>query len=337
MSAYKIVKSLPGQESHLAFDAFPQRIYDAQSLRFKLGHDPVLKHLEGCYLLSKDNEPVGRFSLYENPDLKFQTENTATIGSYECIEDLAVSNVLLDYAKSILQSKGYTYIIGPMEGSTWNNYRFSNSNDKPNFFLEPYHHDYYISQFKRAGYKSIASYHSNLMDPSEFDTKGLDLIEKKYREQGAVFRKMDLKDFKNELRKIATLSIDGFSSNFLFTPLSIEDFVLKYEKLEPFFDPELVWIAEDQKGEVHALIFCIKDFNDRTNSTLIVKSMVRKRSSPFKGVATYLSTRIVEMAKNRHYTKIIHALMITDNASHRISNTQTAQHYKSYSLFGLKI
>jgi hypothetical protein len=337
MSPYKLIKSLPGQDDHLAFDIFPQKIYNANSLRFKLGHDPVLKHLEGCYLLYKNEEPVGRFSLYQNPDLKYQDEKTATIGSYECIEDLAVSIVLLDYAKSILQSKGYTYIIGPMEGSTWNNYRFSARNDTPNFFLEPFHHDYYISQFNNAGYQVIANYKSNIVDPSEFDTSNLDQIEKKFRDQGAIFRRIDLSDFKNELQKIAQLSIDGFSSNFLYTSLSVEDFVLKYEKLESFFDPELVWMAEDQKGEIHALIFCIKDYYDPTNNTLIVKSVVRKKSSPFRGIATYLSAKIVEMAKNGNYTKIIHALMIADNASHQISKKQTGQNYKNYSLFGLKI
>jgi L-amino acid N-acyltransferase YncA len=98
-----------------------------------------------------------------------------------------------------------------------------------------------------------------------------------------------------------------------------------------------VLIAEDQKGEVHAFIFCIKDIYDSTNSTLIVKSVVRKKSSPFKGIATYLYAKIIEMAKKGGYTKIIHALMINDNASHKISKTQTGQSYKSYSLFGFKI
>jgi len=337
MSNYKFIKSLPGEPKHKAFDKFPQQIYDADSPRFKLGNDPVNQHLEGCYTMYLNKETVGRFSLYENPELNYEGKRSAAIGSYECINDLEVSKALLDHAKSIMQIKGYIWIIGPIEGSTWNNYRFSDNNDYPNFFLEPYHHSYYQQQFINAGFQVIAKYYSNLVDSVELDLEKLAEYEKHYAAQGAVFRKMNLNDFTDELKQIATLSLEGFSNNFLYTPISVNDFVSKYSKLEQLIDPELIWIVEDSTGEIHAFVFCIKDYLDSTNNTLILKSIVRKKSSSFKGIGSYLANKTIAMAKDGGYTKIIHAFMITDNNSVQLSKKHAANHYKNYSLFGQKL
>jgi hypothetical protein len=340
MSTYSFKKSMPGEPAHIAFDSFPQRIYDTSSPYFKLVNQPVIQHLEGCYTMYQDKELVGRFALYENSALNYQGERTAAIGSYECIDELEVSEHLLAHAKNILRSKGYIWIIGPMEGSTWNNYRFSDHNDHPNFFMEPYHHGYYNQQFSNAGFQKIAKYYSNLAESPDLDVDKLDQFEKHYAEQGAVFRKLNLHDFANELKKIAELSLEGFSDNFLYTPITVEDFVSKYEKLEHLFDPELVWIVEDQVGKIHAFVFCIKDFFDETESTLIVKSVVRKLSSPFKGIGSYLAKKTIAMAKKGGYSKTIHALIKTDNFSIQLSEhagSHTENQYKSYSLYGQKL
>ena len=337
MSKYKFIKSLPGDPEHIAFYDFPKKIYDLESPRFKFGNDPVKQHLKGCYTMYQNDESVGRFSLYENPELNYQGERTATIGSYECINDLEVSKALLDYAKNIMQAQEYTWIIGPMEGSTWNNYRFSDNNDYPNFFLEPYHHSYYPKQFINAGYQVISKYYSNLVESVEPNLDKLEEYEKYYAEQGAIFRKINLNDFNSELKKIAKVSLEGFSSNFLYSSISVDDFVTKYKKLEQLFDPDLIWIVEDSKKEIHAFVFCIKDYMDSTNNTLILKTIVRKQSSKFKKIGSYLANRTISMAKNGGYTKIIHALMITDNKSVELSKKHAGNHYKNYSLFGQKL
>ena len=69
---------------------------------------------------------------------------------------------------------------------------------------------------------------------------------------------------------------------------------------------------------------------DSTNNTLILKTIVRKQSSKFKKIGSYLANKTISMAKNGGYTKIIHALMITDNKSVELSRKHAGNHYKRH-------
>ncbi len=337
MSEFKIVETMPEDAQYVLFENLPTMLYNQGVSRFKSGNDPVSTHLEGCYLLLGDNGPVGRFAFYENPELKYKNEIAACIGSYECVEDQEISGKLIQYARRLAKRKGYVWLIGPMEGSTWNNYRFSKHNVHNNFFMEPYHHIYYNQQFKNAGFQVIANYCSNRDQTLDYDGEKLYEFEKHYLNQGAVFRNLNMADLKNDLRKIARFSLDGFAENFLYTPISVKDFVAKYEKLEHFFDPNLVWIVENSAGEMQAFIFSIKDYMDPLNETMIIKSVVRRQSSPFRGIGNYLIGKISQIAKEIGYKKVVHAFMIDDNTSLHISKKYTEAEYKSYALYGLRL
>ena len=337
MPEYKILRTKKGEVEFDWFQQIPRKLYPKNSARFRLGHDPVAPHLEGCYVLLKDNDPVGRFAFYENPELKYDGEVAACIGSYECENNETSGKILIEYAKDLTKTKGYTWLIGPMEGSTWHNYRFSVHNDQRNFFMEPYHHIYYNDHFKQSGFNVIADYFSNRDTTLNYDQDKLTKFEQYYLDQGAVFRHLEMSDLTTDLSKIAQFSLDGFSNNFLFTPISVEAFVTKYLQLKHYFNPELVWIVENAEGEMQAFIFAIKDHMDLSGKTVIIKSMVRKKTSPFRGIGSYLAGKIIELAKQQGYEAVIHALMIRDNASMAISDNYAGEAYKSYALYGVKL
>jgi len=337
MSVFKIIRTLPGDLNFVHFQNLPEKLYNKNSQRFIFGNEPVAKYLEACYILLDANEPVGRFAFYENPELIYDNGNAACIGSYECIENADACKYLLQFAISIAKEKSYKWLIGPMEGSTWNNYRFSNHNMFANFFLEPYHHIYYNQQFETNNFISIANYFSNIDSTMSFDKEKIDKFEQYYINLGAKFRKINMNDFRNELIKLAKCSIDGFSNNFLFTKISTEDFVSKYEKLKDYFDTEFVWIVEDIDDEIQAFAFAIPDKMDSTNQTLIIKSTVNKSNTKFKGISSYLIGKIVQTGNNKGYKRIIHAFMIRDNSSVNISKHYHGSEYKSYTLYGIKL
>lgn len=330
---------MPGETQYALFDGLPKNIYEEASPRFVLGNDPVPDYLEGCYVLLKDNEPTGRFAFYENPALKYKDVAAACMGSYECVNDKDVSEKLMEYATALARGKGYGWLIGPMEGSTWNNYRFSLHNNYTNFFMEPYHHLYYNEQWINAGFETIADYYSNRHPAYDYNKAALDETEKHYLEKGAVFREMNMDNFDNELRQIAQLSVSNFAQNFLYTPISIDEFVGKYERLKNLFDPRLITVAEDKDGVIQAFIFNIKDYTDASGKTMIVKTIVRDQSSPLRGIAGYLVGRSGYAAREMGYEKVIHAFMIGDNPSLNISKRYAVEEYqyKEYALYGLKL
>lgn len=337
MKEWTCIKTLPGGPGFELFEQLPKQLYPPNSDRYKLGNDPVLQHLEGCYILKNGDIPIGRFSFYENPDLICNGAKAACIGSYECIRDIAASQYLIQYAVDLALKKGYSWLIGPMEGSTWHNYRFSQHNDTPNFFMEPYHHVYYNEQFAHAGFTTIADYTSNLDQNLECDPQRIIEYEKDYQEQGITVRHLNSSNLKEELKKLAEFSIEHFNNNFLFTPIEPNDFVEKYAQLGHLFDPGLILIIEDTNKEIIAFVFAIKDYYDPEEETMIIKTIVRKQDAPIQEIGKYLSHKTSQMALDRGYKKIIHALMIEDNTSNRISEKLQTDNYKSYTLYGLHL
>jgi len=334
MSELTIISTRPGAENYALFSELPKSIYAEGSQRFILGNDPVDTLLEGCHVLLKDGNPVGRFAFYENPNLNYEDKRVCTIGSFECVNDLAISNQLLSHSVELAKEKEYQFIIGPMEGSTWNNYRFSHHNKSPNFFMEPFHHEYYASFFEDFGFKSIADYISNLDTEISFEEGTIAKFEKIYKDKGAIFRNLDLSNLEDELRKIARFNNDAFSKNFLFTPISEDDFVKKYIQYKDYFNPDLIWIVEDENAQIQALSFSIKDYLNQQEESLIIKSLARRSNSPYRGIGAYLIHKTYQLAKEQGYKSIVHALMLKDNVSVNISEKYADGDYKSYSLYG---
>ena len=335
MANYQIIKT--NSVNYHLFESLPEILYPKGSERFRLGHEPSELFLEGCYILLKDNFPVGRFAFYENPELVYKKGKCCNIGSYECENNFESSKKLIEFAKEFAISKDYSWIIGPMEGSTWNSYRFSLNHDSPQFFMEPFHHLYYNNQFVKSGFEAIKNYTSNLVLASNIDSIKVKELEELNNDLGFTFRNIDLEDYENELLKIAKLSLEGFTSNFLFTPISEKDFVAKYLQMKSFIDPNLIWMIEDESKELHAYIFCIKDLFDSKNETLIIKTIVRKRESNLKKVGIYSIFKINEIAAKNGFTNVIHAMMSEDNFSTKESERNESKKYKEYSLYGLKL
>jgi len=335
MSDFNTTHTLPGDENFHLFEQLPSKLYD----KFVLSriNKPEKQHLKQCVLVIKNKVPVARAAFYINPNLKYNNAKTACIGSYECIDDQETSGRLFDAIKKLAKQHKVQWLIGPMEGSTWSNYRFSTHHNAPDFFMEPHHHLYYNDHFTKAGFNAIANYLSSLDETLFYDLESIQEIEHNYLEKGLTLRNLNLDDFGNELQKIGKFSIDQFSSNFLYSPIQPNDFVEKYKPLKAFFNPQFIKVLENKNGEIQAFIFAIKDHLDSSNETLIIKSVVRKKDASIKHVGAYLAQKINYLAKKSGYNKVIHAFMIDTNASHKISTQQSASTYKAYALYGMKI
>lgn len=337
MSKLTVIKILPGEPGFQDFLDFPSMIYDKDSPRFVLGNDPVRQHLEGCYIVQQGERNVARFAIYQNPELKLNGQHVFTFGSFECIHDQSVANFVFDRIVDRVKTLGGTKLVGPMEGSTWNNYRFSESNAHPNFFMEPFHHEYYVDMVRNYGFESLLKYTSNLDTKLEYDEFRIKAYEKELLEQGAKLRSINMQDLANDLYRIAEFSNESYKNNTLFTPIDPEDFVAKYIQLKQLFNPELIWIVEDKDGVILAVSFSIRDYNDPTGETIVIKSLARRPNAPFKGIGAYLADKTYEIAVQQGCKRIIHAFMIVDNFSVQLSNDFTGKSYKSYSLFGLDV
>lgn len=335
MGNFLIIATDPEKREFSSFKNFPKDIYgNSWEDTTDYNNNP---YLHSCYLLIMDDQCVGRFAIYNNPKLSYKNKCTLCIGSYECKEDERVSRVLLEMAIAKCKELRAHCIIGPMNGSTWDNYRFAKEDSNRPFFLEPVQKPYYNHQFMKVGFKPIGNYISNLDKDLIFDKNQLQKFEKHYLNKGAKFRNIDLMNIQNELMAIAKFCNEAFKNNFLFTPIDPKVFVKKYMRVASFFDEKLIWIVENSKEEIEAIFFAIKDIMDPLGETLIIKTMAIKPNSSFKGIATYLAKKTSQLAKENGFKKIIHALIIDGNMSGVASKKNAQSTYRKYALYGYEI
>jgi L-amino acid N-acyltransferase YncA len=332
-----IIPMQPGDANFHLFENLPYEIYTVDNLRLRLPENINLEFLESCYVLCVDGKPKARAALYMNPHLRYQGKKSFCVGNYESVEDVSISNALLDHISSRAKQLGAAYLIGPMNGSTWDNYRFSTQHNNPNFFLEPYHHLYYNDLFRNSGFESIARYFSSLDKQMRFDRPEIMEREKQLRATGMTMRSIDLKNFRNELRKMFEFNALAFQTNFLYTPISWETFHKKYSESAKIINPDFVIIAEDEEKNIIGFFFCVDDLFNRDEKSLVIKSIARHPDKKWQGLGHVIGNEIIKRANQNGYKSVVHAFLSEQGTSVKISQNYLGEVYKNYTLYGKEI
>lgn len=332
-----IIHTKPGDENFHLFKNFPAEIYPADSIRFKLPENINHEYLESCYVLTVDGKPKARAALYTNPHLRYKDKKSFCAGNYESVDDVLLADALLNYISSRAKLLGAEYLVGPMNGSTWDNYRFSTHHNSPNFFLEPYHHLYYNKLFMHNGFDPIAGYFSSIDKQLRFDLPEIMEREKQLVEAGMTLRNINLDNFEHELRKMFEFNELAFKTNFLYTPISWETFHKKYTEAAKYINPEFVIIAEDDAKNTIGFFFCVDDLFNRNEKSLIVKSIARHPDKKWKGLGHVLGNEITKRASRNGYKSMVHAFISEQGTSVKISQSYLGEIYKNYSLYGKEI
>ncbi len=253
---------------------------------------------------------------------------TATVGAFEA-RDIQSARSIIEHAVGLLISKNYKYVIGPMDGNTWHSYRFVvESEGHAPFFLEPQNPEFYPKAFLESGFEVIGDYLSSRDDQmhSQVDEEFQSVIDG----YNVNIRSFDLKNAGRDLEKIYHLSTDKFSDNYLYTPISKDDFMALYQPILPVLDPRYVLLAEDKHQKLQAYAFAIPDYaqGEKPNQ-LIFKTY----ASTLRGLGRYLGENIMVAAKENGFTSMIHALIYDDNISKKTSGKYGTP-IRKYALYG---
>lgn len=335
--ALQLIKTLPGDASFHLFDSLAERLYSAEIQRYK-GLEGINRGLlRSAYVLFQDGVSVARCCLYHNPDLSYQGQKACCIGNFESVNDTSCSDELFRLVAADAKTDGAEYIIGPMNGSTWDTYRLGTTPGQANFFLEPFYPDYYPKLFTASGFEPIARYVSNTDDTNGLHDGRVRDSEKRFAQQGITFRNMDLDHYEAELEKLYPFCMESFRNNFLFTPLSKTGFIEKYLKVKPYIDPRYVIIAEDSKQNTTGFIFCLANVYDSAQKGMIIKTLAKHPSVRYGGMGNVLASKLKQRALENGYHYIIHAFMIESNASKNLSHYFAGRVWKNYELYGKPI
>jgi GNAT superfamily N-acetyltransferase len=325
-----------GWEDRSRFDAVVRTCYSPDSPRWRSGHEPDARHFKCFLIIEQGNVPVARCALYANPGLISESGSPLLIGSYECVVDKAVAERLFNEVDAYARVNGYTDLIGPMDGSTWNSYRFNDQGGRDPFFTETYHHPYYPAQWQAQGFAPIEKYVSRIDHELLIDHALISAKEAELGDAGIHIRPIQLDRLQEEFTRIGTFCMYAFKENRFFTPIPVEEFVAKYTRMAPLLKPELVQLAEDDRGRLLGFILTLPDLcePDPTRRALIVKTVATSKDAPVKGIGHHLLHRLEEVAMDKGYRRTIHAFMSVKNrsasGSHAVFGSEP---YGSYSLY----
>ena len=330
----EIIKTKPGNADFHLFKEFAKEIYSDDIISSNSEEVINEEFLQSCYILMQSDKVCARAAVYNNPFLFYKNKKALCIGNYESINNENISSELFAYIFSDVKKNNADFLIGPMNGSTWSNYRFSVHHNHSNFFLEPYHHLYYNQQFLNAGFKIIAKYFSSIDTSLIYDEPNVITLENQFTNSGVTFRNIVLSNYNNELEKLCEFNSIAFKNNLLYTPLSKEKFIEKYSEAKKIIDPDFVILAEDEKKNLIGYFFCVNDLLCTNQKSLIIKTIARHPDKKWKGLGHVIGNMIYRQAVKKNYTSVVHAFMNEEGTSTTISKNFYGEIYKNYVLYG---
>ena len=329
----------PGDKDFHLYKSVLATVYGVDSKRVKQKGAVEREYLLGCLVAIKADVPVARCSLYNNPNHYYNKYRFGAVGNYECVNDMSIALEFLQKVVATFKAFRLPYAIGPMDGSIWNNFSLQYNNEEPLFYPEKQQQKYYNQHFKSAGFQTIAEYVSHKDLQLDVDNDALDYARGDFEKLGLELRTIDRDNLEIEMKRIGEFCLENQKDNFLYSPITPEQFLEKNIVIESFLNPELMLLMEDAERNIVALSFAYDDPYNSLGKTAVIKMVVRNKDSRYKGLGKFLGGMIYRYAIENKYKAIIHAFMKTGNPSilESFEYSGTNTYYKRYALYGLQL
>ena len=275
----------------------------------------------------ENNNIGGSLHLWHNrPD--YNGRKTSYIGNVNIHEKYRKNEEqLFNKIFEELKKEGIETIIGPLNGTTWNTYRYvtEKENGRP-FLMEPWNEDYSVSLFEKLDFKHLAGYISTVMEGMNSNgrknlNKKIEKLKKFDYYKDIKVESAENKDLMAVLNKVYDLTVEAFKNNFLYSELEREIFLkmyLSYEDkiIKKFF--KMLYLGDELIGYV----FGIPDYAELGYKgkidTIILKTIAVSPIYNGKGMGYILINSLVEEAEKEGYENVIYALMHQSNVSKNI-------------------
>ena len=275
----------------------------------------------------ENNNIGGSLHLWHNrPD--YNGRKTSYIGNVNIHEKYRKNEEqLFNKVFEELKKEGIEIIIGPLNGTTWNTYRYvTEKGSRRQFLLEPWNEDYSVSLFEKLGFKPLAGYISTVMEGMDSDgrrnlNKKIEKLKKFDYYKDIKVESAENKDLLTVLNKVYDLTVEAFKNNFLYSELEREIFLKMYMSYEDkiikkFF--KMLYLGDELIGYV----FGIPDYAELGYKgkidTIILKTIAVSPIYNGKGMGYILINSLVEEAEKEGYENVIYALMHESNVSKNI-------------------
>lgn len=261
------------------FIEFPYELYKGNSywvepLRFDVKNNlsekknPFYNHSKlKLWMAKKNGEIIGRIAgIINDNHNKFHNDKVGFFGFFECINDRNAAKQLFDKAAEFVKENGMEILRGPVSPSTNDECGLLvDGFDKPPVMLMPYNPEYYGELLESYGFKKakdlFALWISKDVIKNEQMMNKLDRISDMIiKKENLIIRKVNLKDFQNEVQKVREVYNNAWESNWGFVPMTEDEFKHIAANLKMVVDPLYVEFAEIN-GETVGFSLALPDIN----------------------------------------------------------------------------
>lgn len=261
------------------FIEFPYEMYKGnkywvEPLRFDVKNNlsekknPFYQHSKlKLWMAKKNGEIIGRIAgIINDNHNEFHRDKVGFFGFFECINDKNAAKLLFDKAAEFVKENGMNILRGPVSPSTNDECGLLvDGFDMPPVMLMPYNPEYYKELLESYGFKKakdlFALWISKDVIKNEQMMNKLDRISDMIiKKENLTIRKVNLKDFQNEVQKVREVYNNAWESNWGFVPMTEDEFKHIAANLKMVVDPLYVEFAEIN-GETVGFSLALPDIN----------------------------------------------------------------------------
>src|SRR5690606_31356234 len=178
--------------------------------------------------------------------------------------DQAAADQLLGEAEKWLKEQGLQSMIGPVNFST---------NETCGLLIEgfegspvvmmPYNPPYYLTLLENQGFQKrmdLRAYRYDAASYNDRSVKLLDVIQDRLKRNAIIVRKINMKNFVEDVKAVREVYNKAWDSNMGFVPMTDKEFDHMAKDLKLILDPDFCLVAE-QNGKLIGFALAIPDIN----------------------------------------------------------------------------
>jgi GNAT superfamily N-acetyltransferase len=227
----------------------------------------------------------------------------AVFGLFDVLPNYTYAGVLLQAVVNWATERGMSTLRGPMSFSTNEECGLLTEGfDSYPSIMMPYNPPYYQTFVERFGFTGVKDLLAFIIDSQEIPPRLDEGAQAVLRRTGARIRTLNLDDFDQETRLLHKLFSDVWSENWGYSPMTLEEFRWRAERLRTLVDPGLVPILEVE-GQAVGFAVVVPDINEilcqvRSWPTFVRVAWLLMRRRSIKGV------RVLMLGLDRTYRRL---------------------------------
>lgn len=309
------------------------RIYGSSAGLIDINSEYFKSNIKTVFLLEFNSTIIGSAILFYNADIQIFNQSTYLLGAFEIQSDYkSLAPYFIRNIENEALILGAKYILGPLNGSTWFDYRFKIKSEALNFPGDLNHSDFYSQLWLENNFKIFNTYTSQIQ--FDINPERLDLnYTKSIFNEKIIIKNKDI-ELEEALKLIYPLLMNSFKGKEFFSSISLRDFIRLNLRLESFIKDEYFLMAIDENSnECVGFLMAYPNLFDLNQKGLVIKTLARKNSLKWAGLGYLLSERILEIAQSKNFDYLIHAHMSSNKSSIKLSKNYNAQSLNTYHLF----